>query len=81
LNIVQEGNNPTTMLSLVAGGIGLSFIQKSAERWKPDNVVLRVVEDLRLTTELSAIWREDNKVPALPKFIEIVRKQLRVSSK
>ena len=75
LNIVQEGNNPATMLSLVAGGIGLSFIQKSAERRKPDNIVLRKVEDLRLTTELSAIWREDNKVPALQKFIEIVRKQ------
>ena len=29
LHIVQEGNNPTTMLSLVAGGIGLSFTQQS----------------------------------------------------
>jgi DNA-binding transcriptional LysR family regulator len=75
LHIVQEGNNPTTMLSLVAGGIGLSFTQQSAERRKPDNVVLREVEDLRLTLELSAIWREDNTVPTLPKFLEIVRKQ------
>jgi len=74
LNVVQEGNNETTMLSLVAGGIGLSFTIKSAERRKPDSVVLKEVEDLRLTVELSAIWREDNKVPALQKFIEIVRK-------
>ena len=74
LNIVQEGNNDTTMLSLVAGGIGLSFTIKSAERRKPDSVVLKEVEDLRLTVELSAIWREDNKVPALRKLIEIVRK-------
>jgi hypothetical protein len=62
------------MLSLVAGGIGLSFTIKSAERRKPDSVVLKEVEDLRLTVELSAIWREDNKVPALGKFIEIVLK-------
>jgi DNA-binding transcriptional LysR family regulator len=74
LNVVQEGNNETTMLSLVAGGIGLSFTIKSAEKRKPDSVVLKEVEDLRLTVELSAIWREDNKVPALQKFIEIVRK-------
>ena len=62
------------MLSLVAGGIGLSFTIKSAERRKPDSVVLKEVEGLRLTVELSAIWREDNQVPALQKFIEIVRK-------
>ena len=78
LNIVQEGNNETTMLSLVAGGIGLSFTIKSAERRKPDSVVLKEVEDLRLTVELSAIWREDNKLPALQKFIEIVRKTKKV---
>ena len=74
LNIVQEGDNETTMLSLVAGGIGLSFTIKSAERRKPDSVVLKEVEDLLLTVELFAIWREDNEVPALQKFIEIVRK-------
>jgi DNA-binding transcriptional LysR family regulator len=74
LNIAQEGNNDTTMLSLVAGGIGLSFTIKSAERRKPDSVILKEVEDLRLTVNLSAIWREDNKLPALRKFIEIVRK-------
>jgi len=58
---------------LVAGGIGLSFTIKSAERTKPDKVVLREVEDLRLNLELYAIWRGDNKIPALQKFIEIVR--------
>src|SRR6516164_8431503 len=75
LNIVQEVNNPTTMLSLVAGGIGVTFTITSAEKTKPDSVVLRKVDDLRVTAELSAIWRGDNKVPALQKFIEIVRGQ------
>jgi DNA-binding transcriptional LysR family regulator len=74
LNIVQEVNNPTTMLSLVAGGIGLSFTIKSAERTKPDNVVLREVDGMRVTIDFSAIWREDNMVPALQQFIKIVRK-------
>ena len=63
------------MLSLVAGGIGATFTITSAEKIKPDSVVLRKVDDLRVTAELSAIWRGDNKVPALQKFIEIVRQQ------
>jgi DNA-binding transcriptional LysR family regulator len=75
LNIVQEVNNPTTMLSLVAGGIGVTFTITSAENTKPDSVVLRKVHDLWVTAELSAIWRANNKVPALQKFIEIVRRQ------
>jgi DNA-binding transcriptional LysR family regulator len=75
LNIVQEVNDPTTMLSVVAGGIGVSFTITSAEKMKPDSVVLRKVDDLRVTAELSAIWRGDNKVPALQKFIEVVRQQ------
>jgi DNA-binding transcriptional LysR family regulator len=75
LNIVQEVNNPTTMLSLVAGGIGVTFTITSAEKTKPDRVVLRKVDDLRVTAELSAIWRGDNKLPALQKFIEMVRQQ------
>ena len=75
LNIVQEVNNPTTILSLVAGGIGLSFTITSAARTKPDSVVLREVEALRDTSELSTIWRADNKAPALQRFIEMVRNQ------
>jgi tetratricopeptide (TPR) repeat protein len=67
LNIVQEGSNPTTMLSLVAGGIGLSFTQKSAERRKPDNVVLREVEDLRVTYD----WRWDEAENQFKRAIEL----------
>ena len=77
LNIVQEGNSPTTLLSLVAGGIGLSFINKSAARMKPPNVVLKEVEDLRVKFEFSAIWWEDKHDPALDNFLEIVRKHSR----
>jgi DNA-binding transcriptional LysR family regulator len=81
LNIVQEGNNPTTMLSLVAGGIGLTLTFKSSERRKPDNVVLKEVDDLQLTMKLSAIWRVDNKLPALQRFLEIIRNRGKRSSR
>ena len=75
MKIVQEVNSPTTMLSLVAGGIGLSFAIESAERTKPNGVVLRDVGDLRVTPQLSIIWRKDNKAPALQKFVEMIRSQ------
>jgi DNA-binding transcriptional LysR family regulator len=81
LNIVHEGNSPTTLMSLVAGGIGLTFTIKSAARTKPHNVVLRAVEDLRVKLEFSAIWRGDNKAPALREFINTVRKQSRRNSR
>jgi len=73
LKIVHEVNSPTTMLSLVAGGIGLSFVIESAERTKPNGVVLRDVGDLRVTPHFSAVWRKDNKAPALQKFVEMIR--------
>jgi DNA-binding transcriptional LysR family regulator len=64
---------------LVAGGIGVSFAITSVEKIKPDSVVLREVDDPRVTAELSAIWRGDNKVPAIQKLIEIVRQHLLAS--
>jgi hypothetical protein len=55
-------------------GVKISVETEGKKARKPDSVELKEVDDLRLTVELSAIWREDNKVPALRKFIEIVRK-------
>jgi hypothetical protein len=52
LKVVQEVASYTTMLSLVAGGIGLSFVVESAERTKPEGVVLRDVGGLRVTAQL-----------------------------
>ena len=61
------------MLSLVAGGIGLSFVVESAERTKPDGVVLRDIGDLRVKAQLFAVWRKDNTAPALLNFVEMIR--------
>ena len=63
------------MLSLVAGGIGLSFVIESAQRSKPKDVVLRDVADLHVTAQLFAIWRKDNNVPALQAFVELIRRR------
>jgi len=73
LKIVQEVNSDTTTMSLVAGGIGLSFVIESARRTRPNGVVLRDVGDLHVTAQLFAVWRKDNKAPALQTFVEMIR--------
>jgi len=74
LNVVQDAVNESTMLSLVAAGIGATFITDAARRRKPDEVCLIPVEDLDATISLKAIWRSDDKTPALKDFVAAVRK-------
>lgn len=70
LNVVQEAFTESTMLSLVAADIGLTFITEAAQRRKPDNVDLIEVEDLNANLTLRAIWREDEREPSLQKFVQ-----------
>lgn len=71
--IVQEGGTDLTILSLVAAGVGLSFCVGSAERRKPEDVVLVDLPDLDLTVHLDALWRSDDRNPALASILAIVR--------
>lgn len=73
LNVVQEAFTEGTMLSLVAADIGLTFITEAASRRKPDNVVLIDVQDMDATITLKAMWRGDDKNPALQEFVKVVR--------
>jgi len=73
LNVVQEAFTESTMLSLVAADIGITFITEAARRRKPDNVVLIDVLDLKANLTLWAIWRADDRDPALRQFTEVVR--------
>lgn len=73
LNVVQEAFSETTMLSLVSADIGVTFITESAQRRKPENVVLLKVKDLRATITLSAMWRRRDTNPALKEFLNVVK--------
>jgi DNA-binding transcriptional LysR family regulator len=74
LNVVQEGTTESIMLSLVAAEIGVTFITESAQRRKPDNVVLVDIKDLDATITLKAMWRSDEYTPAIREFLSVVRK-------
>lgn len=77
MNVVQETFTESTMLSLVSADIGATFITESARRRKPDNVALIEVEDLNATITMRAIWRSDNKNPALSPFITVLKSATR----
>lgn len=70
MNVVQEAFTESTMLSLVAADIGVTFITESARRRKPDNVVLLDIEDFDATITLQAIWKRNNRNPVLQRFLK-----------
>lgn len=73
-NIVQEGVNEATILSLVSCGLGVAFVS-SATRWRcPESVALVSVTDLKLPLPFALIWRKDNDSPLLARFVEDVRR-------
>ncbi|MBS1957797.1 MAG: LysR family transcriptional regulator [Cyanobacteria bacterium SZAS-4] len=75
LNVVQEANNESTMLSLVSADIGATFITESALRRKPDDVVFIPVTDLNAMLSVKAMWSDDNN-PALSKLVAVVRRAI-----
>jgi len=77
LDVVQDAFLESTMLSLVAADIGITFITEAAQRRKPDNVVLAEVHDLNATITLTAMWRSDDNNPALKEFIGTMRQHLK----
>lgn len=73
LNVVQEAFTESTMLSLVAADMGVTFITEAARRRKPENVVMVEVKDLDATLKLTAMWRANDSSPALKQFLRTVK--------
>lgn len=76
LNVIQEGNNESTMLSLVSADIGATFITESASHRKPDDVVFVPVIDLNAKLSIKAMWNSDDKNPALQEFISTIKQAI-----
>jgi len=67
--IVQEAENESLLLGLVACGLGIAFVS-SDSRWRcPPGIVLLPVSDLNFKIPFALMWRNDNKSPLLAKFI------------
>jgi DNA-binding transcriptional LysR family regulator len=72
--IVQEGVNEATILSLVSTGMGAGWVLGSARSRCPKSVVIMSVVDLNIPLPVTLAWRRDNTSPLLARFItEVLR--------
>lgn len=69
--VVQSGASDSSNLSLVASGLGMTFVPEATESRKPKSVVLVPVQDMTVTTKLELVWRRGNQLPALKNLVRI----------
>ncbi len=72
--IVQEAANEATILSLVAHGIGVGWVNETARWRRPKQVAILSVADLNMPLPMALAWRRDNTSPLLANFITEVRR-------
>jgi DNA-binding transcriptional LysR family regulator len=62
-----------TVLSLVAGGVGVSLLLKNAQNIQRQGVVYRPIEGKNLKIQIVALWRRDDQSTVFNEFLEVVR--------
>ncbi len=71
--VVQEAAGWHTLVSLVGAGVGVSFIPRSLEQFKPRGVSYRTVPGLGVDMELSAVWKRGDRSPVRERFVTALR--------
>jgi DNA-binding transcriptional LysR family regulator len=72
--VVQEGIKLSTIMSLVASGLGVSLVPQSLGRIGLRRVTCVPLAEKGPTLPLALIWRRGDANPTLPPFMQIVRK-------
>lgn len=73
VDIVHEAKNEAEMLALVTIGFGVALVNQCHQWRKPHGVKLLPVSDLDVSLGLSLVYRTNHRVPALQRFLEILR--------
>jgi len=71
--IVQEATDRDTVLGLVQYGIGIAWLTESIRWHSPRGVVLLPVVDMKVRLPFNVIWKKDNSLPLLQKFVAQVQ--------
>lgn len=69
-NIIQETATHSILLSLVAVGMGIGFVEFSEHRVQSSTVVLRQVVDLNVSFKMRLLWRKSDESVALSRFLD-----------
>jgi DNA-binding transcriptional LysR family regulator len=72
-HVVQEAKAAQTMVSLVAGGLGVTLVPTSLINLQRRGVAYRPLEPPAPTTDLAVIWRQGDESAALEVFLTAVR--------
>ena len=73
LQIIQEATWMTTVLSLVAGGLGISLLPLNATNLQRKGIVYREIQDSTALCELAIVWRCNDSSTILTNFLTVVR--------
>jgi DNA-binding transcriptional LysR family regulator len=69
-NVIQETATHSILLSLVAVGMGIGFVEYSEHRVQSSSVVLRKVSDLNVAFKIRVCWRKSDESVALKRFLD-----------
>lgn len=72
-HVVQEAKAAQTMVSLVAGGLGVSLVPNSLINLQRRGVAYRPLQPPAPTTDLAVIWRREDTTAALEAFLVALR--------
>jgi DNA-binding transcriptional LysR family regulator len=70
--VAQEATEVQTVVSLVAGGLGVALVPSVSSRQGPKQVVFRAVSDMPASAAIgiALAYRTDNPSPVLQRFRE-----------
>ncbi|WP_341525837.1 LysR substrate-binding domain-containing protein [Nostoc sp. UHCC 0302] len=72
--VVQEATWMITVLSSVAGGVGVTLLPANAQSLQRKGVVYRPIQGENLILQLAVVWRRDDSSVVLQKFLEVTKK-------
>lgn len=71
--VAQEARLTQTIVSLVAGGVGISLVPASLQNLQKVGVVYKALEGQQPEMEMAAVWRQDNSSQVLQEFLKVVK--------
>lgn len=71
--VVQKASQKQTILGLVSAGMGVSLAPASIRNIHRTGVVYITLNTLNAEVELVAVWRQDEPLPVLQTFLEVMK--------
>ena len=71
--VAQEAILVQTIVSLVAGGVGVALVPASLQNLQRVGVIYKALQGQTPELEMAAVWRQDNSSSVLQEFLKVVR--------